>query len=277
MPEPGSDMAPGRRWWYVPRELVAVIALQLTGAGAGVAAALAAGGAGPARAAGGAVAGVAGPQQAGMRWLVLAGAVALVLAVPVAAWWLTGDRYSSLSPGAEYLIRPFPVSPAAERAAGRGAVLAAIVAAAWLTWASLRHGLSIRAAGRRAPTPVRPHLCAEPPTKAAAFHSLTWANSGWRASLARLWNHRERAWWRRVQASQWMTRCRGRGRVVRAASSRLISGMVSGIMPGSAGGGWSGRAGGGAWVSVRSLRWAAVMAQMARAAMTSTAWRAIAV
>src|SRR6266566_5445419 len=144
MPEPGSDMAPGRRWWYVPRELVAVIALQLTGAGAGVAAALAAGGAGPARAAGGAVAGVAGPQQAGMRWLVLAGAVALVLAVPVAAWWLTGDRYSSLYPGAEYLIRPFPVSPAAERAAGRGSVLAAILAAAWLTWASLRHGLSIR-------------------------------------------------------------------------------------------------------------------------------------
>jgi hypothetical protein len=75
------------------------------------------------------------------------------------------------------------------------------------------------------------------PSKAAAFHSLTWANSGWRASRARLWNHRERAWWRRVQASQWMTSHRGRGRVVRAASSRLISGMVSGIMPGSAGGG----------------------------------------
>jgi len=137
-------MAPGRRWWYVPRELVAVIALQLTGAGAGVAAALAAGGAGPARAAGGAVAGVAGPPEAGVRWLVLAGAVALVLAVPVAAWWLTGDRYSSLYPGAEYLIRPFPVSPEAERAAGRGSVLAAILAAAWLTWASLRHGFDLR-------------------------------------------------------------------------------------------------------------------------------------
>ena len=65
--------------------------------------------------------------------------------------------------------------------------------------------------------------------------------------------------------------------MVRAASSRLISGMVSGIMPGSAGGGWPGRTGGGAWVSVRSLTRAAVMAQMARAAITSTAWRAIAV
>ena len=143
MPEPGTNMAPGRRWRYVPPELVAVIALQLAGAGAGVAAARAVGG-GPARAAGGAVAGAAGSQQAGVRWLVLAGAVALVLAVMVAAWWRVGDRYSSLSPSAEYLIRPFPVSPAAERAAGRGSVLAAIVAATWLTWASLRHDFDLR-------------------------------------------------------------------------------------------------------------------------------------
>ena len=130
-------MAPGRRWRYVPPELVAVIGLQLAGAGAGVAAARAVGG-GPARTAGGAVAGV------GVRWLVLAGAVVLVLAVLVATWWLIGDRYSSLYPGAEYLIRPFPVSPAAERAAGRGSVLTAIVAAAWLTWASLRHDFDLR-------------------------------------------------------------------------------------------------------------------------------------
>jgi hypothetical protein len=146
MPEPGTDMTPGRRWRYVPRELVAVIALLLAGAGAGVAAAVAAGGAAPARAAGGAVGGVAGPQQAGVRWLVLAGAVALVLAVPVAAWWLIGDRYSTLhpSPISSSVIRPFPISPAAERAAGRGAVLAAIVAATWLTWASLRHEFDLR-------------------------------------------------------------------------------------------------------------------------------------
>ena len=61
--------------------------------------------------------------------------------------------------------------------------------------------------------------------------------------------------------------------MVRAASRRLISGMVSGIMPGSGGGGWSGLTGGGAWVSVRSFTSAAVTAQIARAAMTSTAWR----
>jgi hypothetical protein len=139
-------MTPGRRWRYVPRELVAVFALLLAGAGAGVAAALAAGGAAPARAAGGVVGGVAGPQQAGVRWLVLAGAVVLVLAVPVAAWWLIGDRYSALypSPISSSVIRPFPISPAAERAAGTGAVLAAIVAATWLTWASLRHGFDLR-------------------------------------------------------------------------------------------------------------------------------------
>jgi hypothetical protein len=144
MPEPGTDRAPGRRWWYVPPELLAVIALQLAGAGAGVAVALAVGGAGPARAAGGAVAGVASPPEAGVRWLVLAGALALVLAVPVAAWWLIGDRYSSLSPGAYYVIRPFPLSAAAERAAGSGSVLVAIVAATSLTWASLRHGFDLR-------------------------------------------------------------------------------------------------------------------------------------
>jgi hypothetical protein len=119
---------------------VAGIALQLAGAGAGVAAALAVGSAGPARAAGGAVAGVAGPQDAAVRWLVLAGAVALVLAVPVAAWWLIGDLYS-LTPNPGWVFRPFP---AAGRAAGRGSVLAAIVAATWLTWASLRHEFDLR-------------------------------------------------------------------------------------------------------------------------------------
>ena len=146
MPEPGTDMASGRRWWYVPPELVTVIALQLAGAGAGVAAALAVGNAAPAGAAGHAVAGVAGRPDAAVRWLVLAGAVALVLAVPVAAWWRIGDRYSTLypSPISSSVIRPFPVSPAAERAAGTGAVLAAIVAATWLTWASLRHDFDLR-------------------------------------------------------------------------------------------------------------------------------------
>jgi hypothetical protein len=64
------------------------------------------------------------------------------------------------------------------------------------------------------------------PSKAAAFHSLTWVNSGWRASLARLRNQRERAWWRRVQASQWMACQAGRGRarsLTRAADEQVVA------------------------------------------------------
>ena len=144
MPEPGTDRAPGRdygpRWTFTALAVlmgcaaqVAGIALQLAGAGAGVAAALAVGSAGPAQAAGGAVAGGAGPQDAAVRWLVLA--------VPVAAWWLIGDLYSSLTPNPGWVFRPFPV---AGRAAGRVSVLVAIVAATWLTWASLRHEFDLR-------------------------------------------------------------------------------------------------------------------------------------
>jgi hypothetical protein len=80
-------MASGRDWWYALRAVAGLIATQLAGAGAGVAAALAVGGAGPARAAGGAPAGAAG-----VRW----------------------------------------------------PVLVAIAAAAWLTWASLRHEFDLR-------------------------------------------------------------------------------------------------------------------------------------
>ena len=52
--------------------------------------------------------------------------------------------------------------------------------------------------------------------------------------------------------------------------------MVSGIIPNSAGLGRSGSAGAGAAVLVRRRSRAAVTAQMARAAMTSTVCRAIA-
>src|SRR5580692_5270775 len=123
------DMVPEPRRWQVLLGPLMGIVLQLAGAGAGVGAALAAGGGGPARAAG---VGAAGQPEAGMRWLVLAGAIALVLAVSVATWWRVGDWYS------------LPVGPAAGRVAGKGAVLVAIVAAAWLTWASLRHEFDLR-------------------------------------------------------------------------------------------------------------------------------------
>src|ERR1035437_2028352 len=98
-----------------------------------------------------------------------------------------------------------------------------------------------------------------------------------RASLARLWNQRERAWCRRRQLTQWSLCPGGRGMVAVSAIRCLISGTVSGIMPGSAGGGWSGETGPAAWVSVRSRSRAAVTAQIARAAITRTVCRAIAV
>ena len=74
-----------------------------------------------------------------------------------------------------------------------------------------------------------------------------------RLSRARWWNQRERAWWRRRQASQRAACSRGWRRGRAAASRRFISGTVSGIMPGSGGGAWPGVTGGGAWVSVRSF------------------------
>ena len=100
--------------------------------------------------------------------------------------------------------------------------------------------------------------------------------SSWsRASLARWWNHRARAWWLRIQPDQCSAWPGGDGRAV-AAMSRRTSGTVSAIMPGSAGGGWPGCTGMGAWVLVRSLRCAAVTAQTARAAMTRMVCRRIA-
>jgi hypothetical protein len=108
---------------------------------------------------------------------------------------------------------------------------------------------------------------------AAAICYLTSAISVLRASRVRWWYQAESAWWRRRQASQWVAAPGGGG----WASSRPVSGTVSGIMPGSAGGSWSGRTGAGARVSVRRRSRAAVTEQIARAAMTSTVCRAIAV
>jgi hypothetical protein len=108
---------------------------------------------------------------------------------------------------------------------------------------------------------------------AAAIRYLTWAISLSLANRVRWWYQRERAWWRRRQVSQCPVARGGGGWV----SRRPVSGTVSGIMPGSAGEGWSGRTGAGAWVLVRWRRRAAVMAQVARAAMTSMVCRMIAV
>ncbi len=75
----------------------------------------------------------------------MAPALALVLAVPVAAWWLVGDLSTvpaSMSP--DYAFRPWPISPAAARAAGIGSLAVAGMAAAALGWAALRRRLDAR-------------------------------------------------------------------------------------------------------------------------------------
>lgn len=59
-------------------------------------------------------------------------------------------------------------------------------------------------------------------------------------------------------------------------SKRMTSGTVSGIVPGLAGAAGRGLVGGGAWVLVRSHSNAAVTAQIANAAVTSTVGRVIA-
>jgi hypothetical protein len=72
--------------------------------------------------------------------------------------------------------------------------------------------------------PYANYIQHQSPITAATFRYLTRAISASLASLARWWYQRERAWWRRVHLSQWMTCGGGRGRVVRAARRRLISG-----------------------------------------------------
>lgn len=61
-----------------------------------------------------------------------------------------------------------------------------------------------------------------------------------------------------------------------ALNRHLISATVSGIIPGSVDDRWSGLMGDEAWVSVRRRAAAALVAQIARAVMTSTVRRSIA-
>jgi hypothetical protein len=67
-------------------------------------------------------------------------AVALVLATPVAAWWLVGDRSPRVPAGAalDYAVRPFELNPAVERTAGILALTVVAVAAVVLVRATRR-------------------------------------------------------------------------------------------------------------------------------------------
>ena len=72
-------------------------------------------------------------------------ALLLVLATPVATWWLVGDLSTvPLSSSPDYAFHPWPISPAAARGAGIGSLLAATSMIGVLGWATLRHLLDLR-------------------------------------------------------------------------------------------------------------------------------------
>ena len=86
-----------------------------------------------------------GPERAPARWAVVVPALALVLAVPVAAWWLVGDLSTvPASMGPDYAFRPWPISPAAARAAGIGSLAVGGIAVAALGWAAVQRRLDAR-------------------------------------------------------------------------------------------------------------------------------------
>jgi len=86
-----------------------------------------------------------GPERARARGAPVAPALILVLAVPVAAWWLVGDQSTvpaSMDP--DYAFRPWRIGPVAARAAGIGSLAAGGVAAAVLIAMTLRRRLDYR-------------------------------------------------------------------------------------------------------------------------------------
>lgn len=71
--------------------------------------------------------------------MILAACVVLVLAVTAATWYLIGDLSTTSPEHADYVIRPTRISPRLERVIGIGGLLLTVIAAAVLTWASVRH------------------------------------------------------------------------------------------------------------------------------------------
>ena len=86
-----------------------------------------------------------GPERIPARWAAAAAALGLVLAVPVATWWLVGDLSTvPVSAGRDYAFRPWPIGPVAARAAGAGSLVVGAVAVVVLGWAAARPVVDIR-------------------------------------------------------------------------------------------------------------------------------------
>ena len=76
-------------------------------------------------------------ERAAARRAALPACAGLVVAFPVATWWLGGDLSTvPASADPDFAFRPFDIGPAAERAAGVGSVL--LVAVTLLAWALAR-------------------------------------------------------------------------------------------------------------------------------------------
>lgn len=79
------------------------------------------------------------------RGVVPAAAAVLVLATPVATWWVVGDQSTvPVTADPDYAFRPWDISPAVARAAGFGSLALAIAAAVLLAWATARRQLAAR-------------------------------------------------------------------------------------------------------------------------------------
>lgn len=72
-------------------------------------------------------------------WLALGASAGLVLAFPIATWWLVGDQSTvPASAHPDFAFRPLDVSRGAEHAAGLASVLLAAVAVLLLAWFTVR-------------------------------------------------------------------------------------------------------------------------------------------
>jgi hypothetical protein len=76
--------------------------------------------------------------------MILAACIVLVLAVTMATWYLVGDQSTTSPAHADYVIRPVRMSRRLERIIGIGGLLLTVLAAAVLTWASVRHTFDLR-------------------------------------------------------------------------------------------------------------------------------------
>jgi hypothetical protein len=79
------------------------------------------------------------------KWEVVLAVAALVIAVPVATWWLVGDQSTvPVSADPDYAVQPFGVGLGAGRAAGIGSTVMTVVALLMLARATRRHRLDPR-------------------------------------------------------------------------------------------------------------------------------------